>query len=239
MNSEIARRVPGHLAGLAEKRDRHLLFGAGNAIRDRDLLRFGGKIRHAKAFIEERIALNIKMHREVVLDGVANRHQPVRKPVSQTVAVEQRHHHIDVGFELDQPLARIGDRPLTNALEGHAILLLERARQRDKVVRVHLQRVGVAWITDELIAMPWNLAVDSARPVPLRRQADDDDRAAVLLVPILHGFERRKNLAVVIAIRQRQDIPAVGSPLVHKPVAIKFAVDHTAQKHVVDTRVVV
>ena len=59
---------------------------------------------------------------------VADRHQPVRQPVAQPVAVQHRHHDIDVGLELDQPFARIGDRPLADALELDAVVLLRKSR---------------------------------------------------------------------------------------------------------------
>ena len=36
----------------------------------------------------------------VVFDGVADGHEPVCKPVTETVAIKQRHHDVDIGFEL-------------------------------------------------------------------------------------------------------------------------------------------
>ena len=58
-----------------------------------------------------------------------------------------------------QPLARVGDRPLPDAGELDAVALLERRRQRDEVVRVHLHRVGMARIADQLVAGARNLPV--------------------------------------------------------------------------------
>ena len=161
MISEMPRRVPGHLAGLAEQRDRHLLFRARKPIRRRHVLRLDRKIRHPQPIVQERdrvFTSNVQRH--VVLDGVADRHQPVRQPVAQAVAVEQRHHHVDIGLELDQPFARIGDRALADAGKLHAIMLLERLRQRDEIVRVHLHAVGMALIADQLVAD----ARESCRP---------------------------------------------------------------------------
>ncbi len=101
-----------HLAGLAEKRDRHLLLAARKTIHGGHVLRFHRKIGDPQAIVQERIGLHVEVKRHFILDGVANRHQTIRQPIAQPVAIEQRHHDVDIGLELDQPLARIGHRRL-------------------------------------------------------------------------------------------------------------------------------
>ena len=161
MISEMARRAPAASPGLRNSVIATCFSAPGKPIRHRDLLRLDRQVGDPQAIVEERIALR---HRNaaayVVLHRVADCHQPLGQPVAQAVAVEQRHHHVDVGLELDQPFARIGDRPFANAVELHAVVLLERPRQRDEIIGVHLQPVGMALIADDLIAM----SRESCRP---------------------------------------------------------------------------
>ena len=65
-----------------------------------------GRLATREPIVEERIALDVEMQRRIVLHGVADLDQPVGQPVTQAVAIEHRHHDVDVGLELDQPLAR-------------------------------------------------------------------------------------------------------------------------------------
>ena len=52
--------------------------------------------------------------------------------------------------------------PCADAGELDAVALLERRRQRDEVVGVHLHRVRMARVAHELVARARNLAVDRA-----------------------------------------------------------------------------
>ena len=84
------------------------------------------------------------MNRRVVFDGVADFDQAVGQPVAEAVAIEQRHHHIHVGLELDQAFAGVGDRALADSLELDAVVVLEGFGQGDEIIRVHLHRVRMA-----------------------------------------------------------------------------------------------
>ena len=121
----------------------------------------------------------------------------------------------------------------------HAVMFFKRPRQRDEVVGIHLHPVGMALVADQLSAMPGNLAVHGARPIPL-----------VVLAMTIMGrrslgsqssivLSTRDDLRVVGAVFQREDIPSVGSPLIDEIVAAELARDDAAQQHIVDAGVVV
>ncbi len=131
----------------------HLLLSARDAIFYRDLLRFDGQIGDAQAIVEERIVLHIEVQLGIVLHRVADGDQTVGQPIAQPIAFQHRHRNIDIGLELDQPLARIGDRSVSNAHELHAIVLLKCFGEREEILRVHLHRVGMARVTDDLLAL--------------------------------------------------------------------------------------
>jgi hypothetical protein len=81
---------------------------------------------------------------------------------------------------------------LANSFELQAVVLLERLRQRHKILRVHLQRVGMAWVTHQLIAaVAGNFSGDRSGPVAFNSFADRDDGTAVVRVHFVHGFQRR------------------------------------------------
>ncbi len=229
----------GNLAGFAEQRDADLLLGARDAIRDRDLLRLDGKIGDAQAIVQERIVLHVDVQLEIVLHRVADRDQPIGQPIAQAVALQHRHRDVDIGLELDQALARIGDRALPDADELHAILLLECLGESDEVLRVHLQRVGMAGVANDLIVMAGNFSVRRIGPIALDGLADDDHRTAVVGIPVLHGLERGHNLVVVVAVVEREDVPAVGGPLIDQAVVIVLGSDDAAEQRVVDAGVVI
>ena len=170
---------------------------------------------------------------------IADLDQMVGEPIAQTVLVEHRHDDVDVGLVLNETLPRVLRRALGDALELDAVALLERPRQRDEIPRVHLHRVGMTRIADDLIAMIRNLAADGSGPVSLRGLADEDDRTAVRGIRILEGLESGHDLAVVVAIRDDEDVPAVRGPLLDQPIAVVLLVDHAAEERVVDTGVVV
>jgi len=71
----------GHLARLAEQRDRNLFLGARKPIGGREYLRFHREIRHLEAVVEKRICLRIEMHGQLVFDRIADFHQPVGQPI--------------------------------------------------------------------------------------------------------------------------------------------------------------
>ena len=152
--------------------------------------------------------------------------------------MQYRHHHVDIGLELDQPLPRIGHRAVPDALELDAVVLLEGLGEGDEVLAVHLHGVGMAGVADQLIAVTGNLALHRRRPVTLDRSAEHDHRAAVAGVPVLHGLQGGENLVVVIAVVEREDVPAVGRPLILDFVAVEFGVDDAADQGVVDASVI-
>ena len=97
----------------------------------------------------------------------------------------------------------------------------------------------MAGITDDLLAMAGNLSVRRARPITFDGLADHDHGTAVRGIPVVHGFERRDHLVVIVAVVEREDVPAVGGPLIDQAVVIVFGGDHAAEQRVVDARVVV
>ena len=228
----------GDFAGLLEQRDLHFLLRAGRRVLDLERLRFDGKVRNAQPLVEERIALDVDAELEVVLHLIADLDDAIGEPVAEAVLVEHRHGDVHVRLELDEALLRVGHRAVADALELDAVLLFERLRQRDEVVRVHLHRVGMARIADDLIARAGDLAVRRRRPVALDRLADDDDRPAVGRIEVLHRLERADDLVVVVAVGHRQHVPAVRVPLLDEVVAGVLAVDDAADERVVDAGVV-
>ena len=62
----------------------------------------------------------------------------------------------------------------------------------------------MALIADQLRAVPGDLAVHRARPVAFGRLADDDHRAAIARIPVLHRLEHGDDLAVVVAVVDRE-----------------------------------
>src|SRR5437868_4299917 len=96
----------------------------------------------------------------------------------------------------------------------------------------------MARITDNLISKSSNLAVDGAGPISLDGLADHDHRTAIVRVPIFHGFERGDDLSVVVAVVESEYVPAIGSPLVGKPVAIESVGDDATEQTVVNARVI-
>ena len=132
----------------------------------------------------------------------------------------------------------IGHRAVADALELDAVLVLERLRQRDEVVRVHLHRVRMARIADDLIGRAGDLAVRRGRPVALDRLADDDDRPAIGRIDVVHRLERADDLVVIVAVGHRHHVPAVRLPLLDEVVARVLAVDDAAHERVVYARVV-
>ncbi len=174
-------------AGLLEERDRDVLLFAGDGVLDGDLLRLGRKIGDAQTLIEERILRDVDAQRLLVRHRVALRDKTIGKPVAEAVAVEHRHGDVHVRLELDQALARVGDRSVGHALELHAVALFERLREADDVVGVHLEAERMARVADDLI-------FQRHRPVALRRLADDDHRTAITRIPALHRLHDVENL---------------------------------------------
>ena len=64
------------------------------------------------------------------VDLIADLDEAIGEPVAEAVLVEHRHRDVDVRLELEQPLARVGDRAVADALELDAVARLERLRQR-------------------------------------------------------------------------------------------------------------
>src|SRR5262249_49280681 len=143
------------------------------------------KIRDAKPIIEERITIYIDANFEIVLKGITNLHKPVRKPIPEAIAIENRHGDIDIGLELNQPLARIGDSSITNPAEFHAIPVLKSLRKRNEIIRIHLECIRMARITDYLI-LTGKLSLSSARPVAFDGFAEHDHGPSIFGIPFLH-----------------------------------------------------
>ena len=74
---------------------------------------------------------------------------------------------------------------------------------------------------------------------PFRGLANHDHRAAVGGIPILHTLEDCHDLAVVISILQRENIPAIGSPLIDQTVGVILPVDDAAKERIVDAGIVI
>ena len=213
---------PGHLAWLSEESDRDLLLRAGEPILNGHALRLDGQIGHPQAIILEWVALEVEMNRRIVFYCFADFDQAVRQPIAQPVAIEQRHHHIHIGLVLDQPLARVGDWAIADPLELHSIVVLEGFRQRDEIVRVHFHPIGMALVADQLRAVADDLAIYCARPVAFHRLADHDHGPAILGIPLFHGLEGGDHLAVVVAVVDDENVPAVRGPLIDQVVAVVF-----------------
>jgi hypothetical protein len=58
-------------------------------------------------------------------------------------------------------------------------------------------------------------------------------------VHCVHCFQRRGHFAVIVTVRQREDVPSVRRPLIHQIVAVELRGDHAANQAIVDARVVV
>ena len=217
----MQRLRAGHFARLAEQRDVHVLFRARNHILDRDLLRLLGKIRHAQTLVEERIVLDVDSQGQVVLQRVADLDQPIRQPISQTVSIEHGHGDIHVGLVLDQPLASVLGRAIANALERRRRSAFRTFGQRDEVLGVHLERVGMAGEAQQLLPRLGNLAVHGRGPVTLRRLTDYHHGPAIFSVPLLHGLERGDDLVIVVAILDGEDVPSIGGPLVDQACTLR------------------
>jgi hypothetical protein len=172
-------------------------------------LRLFGQVRDAQPLVEERIGGDRHAQRDDVTERVADIRQTIGEPVPKTVAIEHRHHHVDVRLVLDESLPRVLHRALPDAVELNPILRLEAAGQRQEVLRVHPQRVGVALVADQLIALVGNLARRRGRPVALDGLRDDDHRAPVGRIPALERPHRRHDPIVIVAVVDREYVPAV------------------------------
>ena len=121
-----------------------------------------------------------------------------------------------------------------------AVALLEGLRQRDEVLGVHLERVGMAGDSPASCSpCLGDLAVHGRGPVTLGGLADHHDGTAIFPVPVLHGLERGDHLVVVVAVVDGEDVPAIGGPLVDQVVRFVLRVDHAAEQRIVDAGVVV
>ena len=174
----------------------------------------------------------------VVGDLIADLDKAVGEPLAQPVLLKHRHGDVDVGLELPQPFGLVAHRTVTDAFEGDTETSFEGLRQGDEVGHVHLHVVGVARIAHHLVAEAGDGTVPGGRPPTLGGAADDDHRPAVVRIPFLHGLERRQHLVVVVAVVQRQHVPAVGRPLVGDLVSLHGFRHHAADQGIVDTGVV-
>ncbi len=218
------------LAGFPEQADRNLFRRAGNAVGDGKVLRFDRQVGYLQAFVQERVAAFREIHLLVVLDAIAQMHQPLRDPVAQATLFHHRHDDVDVGLELDQPfLLRFGDA-VANAGEFHAVAFLERRSQRDEILGIHFVAVGMALVADDLVDRAGQLAVLRRRPIPLGGFGYGDYRAPVGGVTAFHRLHQVGQLAVVAAVITSEDIPAIGCPLRFQIVLIGIGRrDHAAQ----------
>ncbi len=103
----------------------------------------------------------------------------------------------------------------------------------------------MAGVADQLIAgVAGDFSVGGRGPVALDGLADGDDGTAVLRVHFVHGFQRRGHFAVIVTVRQREDVPAIRRPLTHQVVDVAelrgdHAANRAANQAIVDARVVV
>ena len=96
----------------------------------------------------------------------------------------------------------------------------------------------MARIADDLVHAR-ELPVHRAGPVSLDRLAEHDHRPAIARVPLLHVPQHADDLVVVVAVRDGEDVPAVGLPLVDQAVPVELPAHHAADQRVVDAGVVV
>ena len=125
----------GHLAGLAEQPDADFLLFVGLRVLNGDGLRLHRQVAHLQAVVEEGVAFDVDARRRVVAHRIADLHQAVGEPVAQAVALQHRHHHVDVGLELDQALTRVAYGAVADALELDAVVLLKRSRRGRRSIR--------------------------------------------------------------------------------------------------------
>ena len=232
----MARRVPGDFARFLEEFDADVLLRAVHPRADR--LRQHGERIDAQPVVLERIPAVVDAQRRVVADAVADGHQPVGEPRPQAVLVEHGHDHVDVGLELPQAFRLVADRTIANALELDPEAVLEGLGQGDEVRHVHLHVVGVAVVAHHLVAKARDRPVLGGRPPALHGAAHHDHGPPVVGVPVLHGLERAQDLVVVVAVVEREHVPAVGRPLIGDSVAVQRVGDHAADQRVVDPGVV-
>ena len=163
---------------------------------------------------------------------------PLRDPLSQTVArIHHRHQPIHVGLELHQAVGLARGHAVADALELDPVAPLERLGERDEVLAVHLERVGVRGIADHLVPAA-DLAVPRRRPPSLRGVPDEHHGTPVVCGPLLHGLERRQHLVEIVPVVDGEDVPSEGDPLLGNVVALVLWLDHAADQRVVDTGVV-
>ena len=94
-------------------------------------------------------------------------------------------------------------------------------------------------VADELLPEPRDGAVGGRRPPAFGSAPDHDHRAPVGGVPVFHGVQRGEDRGVIVAVRQREHVPAVGGPLLLDGVGIQPGGHHAALQPVVDAGVVV
>ena len=98
----------------------------------------------------------------------------------------------------------------------------------------------MAVIPDELVAKAGNVPVVGGRPPSLGRLPHHDDRPAIARIPVLHCPQGGQDLVVVVAVLERDHVPAVRRPLVLDHVALgELRSDDAADERIVDTGVVV
>ena len=229
----------GHLTRLLEQVDTYLGLLAAGRVGHRDRGRLGRQRAHPQAGVLERIGARVDAQRQLARYGVGDLQQAVRQPLAEPVLVQGGHRHVDVGLELNQPLARVVDRSVTDAGERHPEAPLEGLGERDEVGHVHLHLVGMAVIADQLLAEPGDSAVGSGGPPALGGAPDHDHRAAVVRIPPLHRPHGGEDFVVGVAVVERQHVPAVGCPLLGDVVPVHAVRHHASLQPVVDAGVVV
>ena len=226
----------GDLAGLLEQFDADFLRLAVQFPLDR--ARFHGQRIHAQAIILERILRDIEAQVGVVRHAVADLHHAISEPDSEVVLLQRGHGDVDIGLELAQPFGLVGDRTVADTFEGDAEALLEGLGEGDEVGHVHLHLVRVAVIADDLRAETGNLAIPRGGPPALCGPAHHDHGSPVIRIPRVHGLERRDDLVVVVAVLEREDVPAVRRPLVRDAIAVVGLRHYAADQRIVDAGVV-
>ena len=97
----------------------------------------------------------------------------------------------------------------------------------------------MALITDDLGNRVRQFSIPRHRPIALGGLGDGDHGALVRRIARFHRRQCGRDLAIVAAVLDCEDVPAVGFPLLHQIVAGELLGDHPAQQHIVDAGIVV
>src|SRR5262249_26323007 len=124
--------------------------------------------------------------------------------------------------------SRIGHCSVADARKLDAEAVFKSFGKRDEVVGIHLERIWMAGIADNLIQTV-ELSLHRAGPVPFGRLAEHDHWPPIGWIPLFHGFQNADDLIVVMTVGYRKHVPAVRCPLVDQAIAFELAVNDAAE----------